>query len=367
VRSPRDLAFRAIWRAANEAARFRGRAVITGRLERPDRWQAFSRWVDVRGWAVAQTGDTLALRITLNGRVVKEIPAQERPDIVPPGLPSPGARVYGFEDVVPLEGVGLTSSYVLLTASAVSVQRPSINRTLGVAFLKRRGSRDREVPRHAYQQTWDAVSRSVSDARYSVAGTADQGELDRSGQSSATDVATETRMGPNDRVLEIGCGVGRIGAALAPRCREWVGADVSRNMLAHAREALASHKNVGFLPLNGIDLAGLPDAWFDVVYCTAVFMHLEEWDRFRYVREAARVLKPGGRIYFDNISLVSSEGWKLFEELVRYDPAARPPNISKASTPEELRTYAERCGFVDIRVRVGTVFITVVGTKPPTA
>ena len=364
MRSLTDLAFRAIWRATNEAARFRGRSVITGRLERPERWQAFSRWVDVRGWAVAQTGDQLALRITINGRFVREIPSHERPDIVPPGIPSNAGRVCGFEDVVPLEDVGLTSPYAVLAASAVSLQRPAIGRTLGVAFLKRRGGRDREVPRHAYQQTWDSVSRSVSDARYAVAGTADVAEIDRTGQSSATDVANETGIAKDDRVLEIGCGVGRIGVALAPRCREWVGADVSLNMLAHARNALASHPNASFVHLNGIDLAGVPDASFDVVYCTAVFMHLEEWDRFRYVREAARVLKPGGRVYFDNLSLVSPEGWKQFEELVRYDPAARPPNISKVSTPEELRTYAERTGFVDIRVRVGTVFITVVGIKP---
>jgi hypothetical protein len=82
------------------------------------------------------------------------------------------------------------------------------------------------------------------------------------------------------------------------------------------------------------------------------------------VREAWRVLKPGGRIYFDNVSLISDEGWRQFDALVRYDPAARPPNISKASTPEELPTYATRAGFTDIKIRPGLVFITVTGIKP---
>lgn len=361
-----DLPFRLLWRATNEAVRFRGRADINGRIERPERRQAFTRWVDVRGWAVAQSGDQLVLDITLNGRSVKRIPATtERPDIVAHGLPSATGPVYGFEDVVPLDEHGLPP-YVLFAASAVSVRAPSLRRTLGVALLKRRSASTREVPRHSYQQTWDAVSRKLSDARYAVAGTADTTELDRSGQSSATDVATETGITTGDRVLEIGCGVGRVGLGLAPRCREWVGADVSLNMLGHAKAALAEagHANVDFVHLNGIDLAGVPDAAFDVVYCTAVFMHLEEWDRFRYVREAHRVLKPGGRVYFDNMSLISPEGWQLFEQLVRYDPAARPPNISKASTPEELRTYAERAGFADIRVRPGAIFITVAATKP---
>ena len=173
-------------------------------------------------------------------------------------------------------------------------------------------------------------------------------------------------MTSNDRVLEIGCGVARIGQRIASMCREWVGADVSVNMLRHAKAACAaaSVTNVDFFHLNGSDLTGIPDASFDVVYCTAVFMHLEEWDRYRYVREAYRVLKPGGRIYFDNVSLISDEGWRQFDALVRYDPAARPPNISKASTPEELRTYATRAGFTDINVRPAEVFITVTGKKP---
>jgi ubiquinone/menaquinone biosynthesis C-methylase UbiE len=364
----KSLAFRIVWRATNEAVRFRGRTAINGRLERPDRRQAFSRWVDVRGWAIAESGDPLALRITVNGRHLKTITAtEERADVnaAAHGLAKAPGPVWGFDDVVPLDELK-TPAYAILAASAVSTRNPSIARTVGVALLRRQSARDRAVPRHAYQQTWDSVSRSVSDARYSVAGTADEAELDRSGQSSALDIARETGLTSSDRVLEIGCGVARIGQRMAALCREWVGADVSVNMLRHAKAACAavSVNNVDFFHLNGSDLTGIPDASFDVVYCTAVFMHLEEWDRYRYVREAWRVLKPGGRIYFDNVSLISDEGWRQFDALVRYDPAARPPNISKASTPEELRTYAMRAGFTDIKVRPGLIFITVTATKP---
>lgn len=364
----KSLAFRIAWRATNEALRFRGRAHINGRLERPERRQAFSRWVDVRAWAIAQTGDPLALRITINGRHVKTIAATEQRADVPAtthGLAQAPGPVWGFEDVIMLDEHKMPS-YAVLAASAVSTRNLSIARTIGVAMLRRQTGRDRAVPRHAYQQTWDSVSRSVSDARYSVAGTADEAEIERSGHSSAFDIAQETGLTPDDRVLEIGCGVARIGPRIASKCREWVGADVSVNMLRHAKEACAAAAvtNVDFFHLNGSDLTGIPDASFDVVYCTAVFMHLEEWDRYRYVREAYRVLKPGGRIYFDNVSLISDEGWRQFDALVRYDPAARPPNISKASTPEELRTYATRAGFTDIKVRPTEVFITVTGKKP---
>ena len=39
---------------------------------------------------------------------------------------------------------------------------------------------------------------------------------------------------PADIVLEIGCGVGRVGRILAPFVREWIGCDVSTNMLRQA-------------------------------------------------------------------------------------------------------------------------------------
>ena len=105
------------------------------------------------------------------------------------------------------------------------------------------------------------------------------------------------------------------------------------------------------------------DASVDVAYCTGVFMHLDEWDRFRYVTEAFRVLRAGGRLYIDNFNLLSEEGWTLFESLCRLDPVARPANISKSSTPEELRLYATRAGFANVRVRTGGLWVSVFGEK----
>ena len=113
--------------------------------------------------------------------------------------------------------------------------------------------------------------------------------------------------------------------------------------------------------LNGTDLHGIADQSVDVAYCSGVFMHLDEWDRYRYVVEARRVLKPGGRLYIDNFNLRSAEGWALFEDLYHLEPAARPPNISRSSTPEELLTYAERASFTDIRVLTRGLWVTVVG------
>ncbi len=207
------------------------------------------------------------------------------------------------------------------------------------------------APRGDYKATWDAASGDADSAKLAVSGYTDEAEYTRTARQNVEMLEQLLELRPDDEILEIGCGVGRVGAELAPRCRRWVGVDVSSNMLRHARERLQEHDNVELVEISGWDLAPIAAASLDVVYCTVVFMHLDEWERFRYVEEAMRVLRPGGRLYVDNFNLCSEPGWAFFSDMARnYHPMNRPPNISKSSTPDELRTYLERAGFGDITI-----------------
>ena len=61
-------------------------------------------------------------------------------------------------------------------------------------------------------------------------GTADEDAYAQS--TRATAAVLEHTVGIlRDDVLEIGCGVGRVGAVLASRCHRWIGADASANLL----------------------------------------------------------------------------------------------------------------------------------------
>lgn len=224
---------------------------------------------------------------------------------------------------------------------------------------------DRVLRRSDYQLVWNWQARSVANARLAVAGAAGDDEYNRSGQATAKRIEAAASVRPGDVVLEIGCGTGRVGVNLAPLCARWIGADVSSGMLRHAGRAMAHLHNATFVEISGYSLAPVASESVDVVYCTGVFMHLDEWERFSYVEEAFRLLRPGGRVYVDNINLMGDEGWAQFVELKRQPPARRPPQASRTSTPEELKTYLLRAGFQDVMTEPRSLWVSARGEKPP--
>jgi ubiquinone/menaquinone biosynthesis C-methylase UbiE len=218
--------------------------------------------------------------------------------------------------------------------------------------------------RSDYKSTWNAVSKTLSNARMSVAFTEDERELDRSGAATTQFLLDNVGITSDDVVLEIGCGVGRVGKHMAPRCRRWIGADVSTNMLRFAAENLHGFENTEFVELSGYNLSAIASESVDVAYCTVVFPHLSQWDRYSYVEDAFRVLRPGGKLYVDNVNLCSESGWRIFEEHRRIPPLERIPEIGECSTPEELREYLKRAGFQSIQSKPGDELIAVWGRKP---
>ena len=218
--------------------------------------------------------------------------------------------------------------------------------------------------RSDYKSRWTAVSKTLSDARMSVAYTEDEQELDRSGAATTRFLLDNVGIGPDDVVLEIGCGVGRVAKHMARHCRRWIGSDVSPNMLRFAAENVGALENVEFVELSGYDLRPIASESIDVVYCTVVFPHLSQWDRYSYVEDAFRVLRSGGKLYVDNVNLCSESGWKIFQEHRRIPPLERVPEMGECSTPEELIEYLRRAGFESIQSKPGDELIAIWGRKP---
>ncbi|MGH8994344.1 MAG: class I SAM-dependent methyltransferase [Acidimicrobiia bacterium] len=101
------------------------------------------------------------------------------------------------------------------------------------------------------------------------------------------------RRTPVGVTVDLGCGTGRVAKALAgPPARHVIAVDRSSGMLAVARHQVPSS---GVLLLRA-DARALPlhDQSVDSVVCSGVLHHMATWPDA--LREAARILRPGGRL-----------------------------------------------------------------------
>jgi SAM-dependent methyltransferase len=145
----------------------------------------------------------------------------------------------------------------------------------------------------------DWNERAVEDAYYYVAfGRREQD--DEEFFSTAADVvkglvADLGRLRARDAALEIGCGPGRLMKPLSRHFGEIHGVDVSDEMVQLAQQRLRDLRNAQAHHTSGSDLSQFADNSFDFVYSYAVFQHIPSREVvFNYLREAHRVLKPGG-------------------------------------------------------------------------
>jgi len=137
-------------------------------------------------------------------------------------------------------------------------------------------------------------------------------------------------------------------------------------MLAHARKRLAALSNVRLTHLDHADLSGISDMAVDVVYCTNVLPHLDQMERWQYVLEAHRVLRPSGRLYIDTIALDSSEGWHMLSNnLEQRKNGLDAPYIPIPSTADELIAYFRNAGLEGIRTEQRDSLLMVAGVKNP--
>jgi SAM-dependent methyltransferase len=159
------------------------------------------------------------------------------------------------------------------------------------------------------------------------------------------------------RVAEIGCGIGRMTRCFADNFAEVHALDISPLMIEQARQRLAGRANVHFHVTAGDSLAPLPDATFDLVFSYIVFQHVPSKAAIEsYVREAARVLAPGGAFKFQlNGSQFSSS-------------AARKPDswVGAAFSLEEASSLLSRSGFSLLAAEgIGTQYFVLTGIKGP--
>jgi len=220
-----------------------------------------------------------------------------------------------------------------------------------------------------YKSFWDNKATTMQGAMIAVDGSTDENTVRLTGIYSADQATKALELAATDRVLELGCGVGRIGHELAPHVGYWHGVDISANMIAQARERLKKFDNVGLSELTRTSLSEFPDASFDKAYCIAVFIHMDKEDFFLYLRELNRVLKPGGRIFFDHWNLASTVGWRRWflevQQYVDVDPSVRKDVArNQFTTPQEVSVFLQHAGFEELGNWSESPWVQALGAKP---
>jgi SAM-dependent methyltransferase len=143
------------------------------------------------------------------------------------------------------------------------------------------------------------------------------------------------------RVLEVGCGAGRVTRALAKFFGEVHAVDVSGEMVKQAAEALREFPNAFVYQNNGRDLTVLPDLPFDFAFSTIVFQHIPSREIIEnYVREVGRVLRPGALFKFQ------------IQGDTNYEVQLDDTWLGAAFSEPQAIEMAYRCGF-EPRYRTG--------------
>jgi broad specificity phosphatase PhoE/ubiquinone/menaquinone biosynthesis C-methylase UbiE len=146
---------------------------------------------------------------------------------------------------------------------------------------------------------------------------------------------------PSGVVLDAGTGSGPVALAFARSAGRVIGVDVSPAMLERA-EIARSKGAAGNVELFWADATELPagDRSADIVASRNLWQHLA--DPALYVREAARVLKPDGRLVLDELIGSEDPVKRATQEAIE---VRRDPSFTRLPTQEEIERLLAEGGF----------------------
>ncbi len=217
------------------------------------------------------------------------------------------------------------------------------------------------------ERDWD--DRAIAAPEYYVANGQERWEREEFFRSGEINVENEILADPwvfrrgaeprRMRMLEIGCGCGRMTRALAASFAEVHGVVISGEMIRLAARNLSDLRNIFLYKNNGSDLAGLADRSFDFAFSFIVFQHIPSPDVIEsYVREVYRCLKPGAVFKFQvqgradlshgEASCLENDTW-----------------LGAPVSPAAAESLALRCGFdLILSSGVGTQYFWLWFRKP---
>ncbi|MGH7445828.1 MAG: ArsR/SmtB family transcription factor [Longimicrobiales bacterium] len=165
---------------------------------------------------------------------------------------------------------------------------------------------------------WDSMRRELFGSRAELAALADL-------------------LDPEWVVGDLGCGTGQFAETVAPVASRVIAVDESREMLDAARRRLGDVVNVEVRE-GALESLPIADGTLDAAVMVLVLHHLV--DPLRALRDAARVLKPGGRLLVVDMAAHTREQYR-----------ERMGHVWLGFPAEQLETWLAEAGFDRVRVR----------------
>jgi SAM-dependent methyltransferase len=178
---------------------------------------------------------------------------------------------------------------------------------------------------------------------------------------------------PDDRVLDVGCGSGRVARPLTTHLTSgrYDGLDIVRDSIDWCRRAYRPFPNFRFHHADLFNRAYNPsgsasaaeyrfpfdDGSSDFVVLTSVFTHMLPGDARHYLREIARLLAPGGRIFLTAFLLDEAAREGIERDRTPYAFSSEQegfcserPDIPESALAYDRTVFAEMVASAGLRV-----------------
>ncbi|MFP4518628.1 MAG: class I SAM-dependent methyltransferase [Oceanicaulis sp.] len=207
------------------------------------------------------------------------------------------------------------------------------------------------------------------------------GDYRKVGDFTANMVRDQAGLAPGDAILDIGCAIGRNALGLhrlygdsldyagfdivrygISWCRRWARGQAPGWRFDHADIANSFYNPRGKIAAEAFRFP-YPDAAFDVTLATSVYTHMQPGAVYHYLRESARVTRPGGRLLATvfaldaDASAAIAAGRTAFTFAHDYKGAAvesaAEPDLAVGLAPDRLEAVLTKAGAREVAIRTG--------------
>ncbi len=221
---------------------------------------------------------------------------------------------------------------------------------------------------HWYGKSWSKPVMHTYETLYESHAKADLsnqavggGDFDVVGRMEM-DLLSMEGLKPGHTLVDFGCGTGRLAMHAIPALSGgmYIGIDISDTFLKRARELIHQRFPELACAVRWIKQTApqfpLEDRSVDMICAFSVFTHMEHEDSYLYLKEAARIVRPGGRFIFSCLPMNLEVSKRIFVEQASMDLQTRWSRPRNVTTSVDLMNEISRmAGWTLVRWYDGNV------------